>query len=297
MSMPLIAGGSTGAFVFLCLAVFIFLFLLRKIQKKRRDRSIQEFESRWFEINLQKTNAAIERPNRSSESRQKKISYVALLKRWQISPNRLKVLNKPLGVGQFGIVKKGLYSPQSGGDPKDVAVKMLKDNATQSALSNLLAELKILKKINKEPHPNVIRFIGGLFTEDQLMVVTEYCSSGNLLKFLRRSKVIDTESNASHSESDKLNSTLSSCQLLKIAVEVSSGMLYLSKQKLVHRDLAARNILLGGEGNVAKISDFGLARDIRNTQAYIRTNQDLLPVKWMALESLTEDRFTTASDV
>ncbi|XP_028409526.1 uncharacterized protein LOC114532148 [Dendronephthya gigantea] len=66
MSMPLIAGGSTGAFVFLCLAVFIFLFLLRKIQKKRRDRSIQEFESRWFEINLQKTNAAIERPNRSS---------------------------------------------------------------------------------------------------------------------------------------------------------------------------------------------------------------------------------------
>ena len=61
-----------------------------------------------------------------SESRSKKISYVGLLKHWQISPNRLRVLNKPLGAGQFGIVKKGIYTPSSGSDPKDVAVKMLK---------------------------------------------------------------------------------------------------------------------------------------------------------------------------
>ena len=41
ISISSIAGGSTGAFVFLCLAVFIFLFLLRKIRKKQRDQAIR----------------------------------------------------------------------------------------------------------------------------------------------------------------------------------------------------------------------------------------------------------------
>ena len=43
--------------------------------------------------------------------------------------------------------------------------------------------------------------------------------------------------------------------------------------QFVHRDLAARNILLAGEDNVAKISDFGLARDIGNAEEYKRSNQ------------------------
>jgi endothelial-specific receptor tyrosine kinase len=36
--------------------------------------------------------------------------------------------------------------------------------------------------------------------------------------------------------------------------------------------LAARNILLG-EDNVAKVSDFGLARDAGNAEEYVRSNQ------------------------
>ena len=37
--------------------------------------------------------------------------------------------------------------------------------------------------------------------------------------------------------------------------------------QLVHRDLAARNILLA-EGNICKVSDFGLTRDVYVDEEY-----------------------------
>ncbi|CAG0905625.1 unnamed protein product [Darwinula stevensoni] len=67
--------------------------------------------------------------------------------------------------------------------------------------------------------------------------------------------------------------------------------------KVVHRDLAARNILLGEE-NIVKICDFGLARDIYRDNQYVMEGVGPLPIKWMALESLTENMVSTPqSDV
>lgn len=57
-------------------------------------------------------------------------------------------------------------------------------------------------------------------------------------------------------------------------------MEYLEAKKVVHRDLAARNVLIS-EDCVAKVSDFGLARE----ECY---NLDVgkLPIKWTAPEAL-----------
>ena len=64
----------------------------------------------------------------------------------------------------------------------------------------------------------------------------------------------------------------------------------------VHRDLAARNILVG-EDYVMKIADFGLARDIYKDDLYVKKTQGLLPVKWMAPESLFDRIYTEKTDV
>lgn len=65
---------------------------------------------------------------------------------------------------------------------------------------------------------------------------------------------------------------------------------------MVHRDLAARNILLSSEKQV-KIADFGLSRDIYETQSYVTSKHKRLPLRWMAPESLENYKFTISSDV
>ena len=93
---------------------------------------------------------------------------------------------------------------------------------------------------------------------------------------------------------------LSLLDLVSMCVDVAKGCCYLEELHFVHRDLAARNCLVSSADptlRVVKIGDFGLARDIYRNDYYRKEGEGLLPVRWMAPESLVDGVFTSQTDV
>ncbi|XP_060530619.1 vascular endothelial growth factor receptor 1 isoform X2 [Cylas formicarius] len=84
--------------------------------------------------------------------------------------------------------------------------------------------------------------------------------------------------------------------LIAWSFQVARGMEYLASRRVLHGDLAARNILLTDD-NVVKICDFGLAKTMYNDNNYKKKGNGPVPVKWMAVESITDRVFSTQSDI
>ncbi|XP_010876451.1 fibroblast growth factor receptor 1b [Esox lucius] len=213
---------------------------------------------------------------------------------WELSRDRLS-LGKPLGEGCFGQVvlaeATGLDREKPSSLTK-VAVKMLKADATEKDLSDLISEMEMMKMIGK--HKNIINLLGACTQDGPLYVVVEYASQGNLREYLRCRRPVGLEywSGPSQAPLDSLEVR----ELVSAAYQVARGMAYLASQKCIHRDLAARNVLVT-EDNVMKIADFGLARDIHHIDYYKKTTNGRLPVKWMAPEALFDRVYTHQSDV
>ncbi|KAM8873658.1 mast/stem cell growth factor receptor kita isoform 2-T2 [Spinachia spinachia] len=109
-------------------------------------------------------------------------------------------------------------------------------------------------------------------------------------------KGVSDEEDAESEMFDEDGLSLSTEDLLSFSHQVAKGMEFLAAKNCIHRDLAARNILLT-QGRVAKICDFGLARDINTDSNYVVKGNARLPVKWMSPESIFECVYTFESDV
>ncbi|XP_038062375.1 fibroblast growth factor receptor 2-like [Patiria miniata] len=204
----------------------------------------------------------------------------------------LVVIEHELGQGQFGrvLLGKALGIEKAGKETK-VAVKTVKEGADRHAKNELVAELQVMKTVGS--HPNVVKLLGYCAEKDPVYVIVEYLAKGDLKKVLMDYREKDT--GAGYPNLPGVSKSLSKT-LVKFARDVANGMAYISSQKYVHRDLAARNVLVGDD-LVCKVSDFGLARDVMNTRIYQRESQGPLPIRWMALESILDDVYTTKSDV
>ncbi|XP_078618775.1 uncharacterized protein LOC144886179 isoform X2 [Branchiostoma floridae x Branchiostoma japonicum] len=205
-----------------------------------------------------------------------------------------------IGEGEFGHVRKGVLREEEQ-RAVIVAAKTLRvDRANEITYRDFAKEASLLIEVNDDGgHVNIVSLIGlvvdAVNKRDPRYILVEYAEPGELLWYL-----VSIQNNRRRAGFPPGLGR----QLTEVAIDVARGMLELKRRRITHRDLACRNIVLtspGGQAGrlVAKISDFGLARDVYETTQYMRhplTNV-LLPIKWMALESLIEGVFSCKSDM
>ncbi|XP_064896904.1 fibroblast growth factor receptor 1 isoform X3 [Columba livia] len=300
----------TGAFLISCMVVTVIIYKMKSTTKKTDFNSQLAVHKLAKSIPLRRQVSAdssssmnsgvmLVRPSRLSSSGTPMLAGVSEYElpedpRWELPRDRL-ILGKPLGEGCFGQVVLaeaiGLDKDKPNRVTK-VAVKMLKSDATEKDLSDLISEMEMMKMIGK--HKNIINLLGACTQDGPLYVIVEYASKGNLREYLQARRPPGME--YCYNPARVPEEQLSFKDLVSCAYQVARGMEYLASKKCIHRDLAARNVLVT-EDNVMKIADFGLARDIHHIDYYKKTTNGRLPVKWMAPEALFDRIYTHQSDV
>ncbi|XP_052009796.1 tyrosine-protein kinase receptor TYRO3-like [Xyrauchen texanus] len=200
---------------------------------------------------------------------------------------RLLTLGCVLGKGEFGSVREAFLKTENNSGKK-VAVKVLKSDINSSSdIEQCLKEAAYMKDFH---HPNVIQLIGVSLqrrAQQQLpvpMLILPFMKHGDLHTFLLMSRLKDKPF------------TISLQILIQFMLDIAHGMEYLSSKNIIHRDLAARNCMLN-ENMTVCVADFGLSKKIYSGDYYRQGSVSKLPVKWIALESLADNVYTTQSDV
>ncbi|XP_033634340.1 insulin-like peptide receptor isoform X1 [Asterias rubens] len=208
---------------------------------------------------------------------------------WEFPRNQLDIICE-LGKGSFGMVYEGHAKkiiPEE--DVSTVAVKSVQANASIRDRIEFLNEASVMKAIHTH---HVVRLLGVVSKGQPTYVIMEYMAQGDLKNWLRARRPENQADVALHNR--KYPPTLA--DIINMGAEVADGMAYLTAHKFVHRDLSARNCLVSEEGT-CKVADFGLARDIYQSDYYRKEKGGMLPIRWMAPESIRDGVFTASSDV
>lgn len=201
-------------------------------------------------------------------------------------------LERVLGEGNFGRVWKATaYGLDGSKRATPVAVKTLKEYASNEEKRDLVREMGLMRQLGK--HPHVVQFLGCCSKDEPLLLIMELVQRGKLQSFLREHR-----SRGAYYNDPEDDGSLGPRDLAQFALQVAQGMDYIHKNGIIHRDLAARNVLVD-EHSRCKVADFGLSRSIREseTDVYQQKSKGALPVRWMAPECLYLQVFTSKSDV
>ncbi|XP_007908285.1 tyrosine-protein kinase RYK isoform X4 [Callorhinchus milii] len=194
-------------------------------------------------------------------------------------------LKDVLQEGTFGRIFHGvLVDEKDSSKEKYVFAKTVKDHASEVQVTMMLTESCKLRGLH---HRNLLP-ISHVCIEDgeKPMVLLPYMNWGNLKLFLRQCKLAEANNPQAISQQD----------LVHMAIQIACGMSYLARREVIHKDLAARNCVID-DGLQVKITDNALSRDLFPMDYHCLGDNENRPVRWMALESLVNNEFSSASDV
>ncbi|CAL4062113.1 unnamed protein product, partial [Meganyctiphanes norvegica] len=189
---------------------------------------------------------------------------------------------KEIGKGWFGHVLEGratgIFSDHSTSDASStgqvpdtsshkqqipVAVKVLREDATQTEQMYFLHELRPYRDLN---HPNVLRVLAHCLETEPFLILMQLCKKGDLKAVVRNEK------------------SITEATLLRMCLDVASGLKHMHDHNFIHTDLAARNCVVD-ENMTVKIGDYGYNIDFYKNEYYC-AGEVALPLRWCAPETL-----------
>jgi len=140
------------------------------------------------------------------------------------------------GSGGYGVVYEGFYNKQH------IAIKKM-PNLSHGEKKINLREIAFLHHLK---HPNVVRYLGGIFPEEECWILMEWMDGGTL-----------HEAVVSHHN-------FMESHIAFVGREILEGLAYLHSLGIIHRDLKSKNIMMSVEGHV-RLIDFGLCVHAENS--------------------------------
>ena len=140
-----------------------------------------------------------------------------------------------LGHGTFGDVYKAT-NVETGGV---VAIKKMLIEEGEGVPCTTLREVALLSRLS---HPNIVHMVECICTKTALLLVLEYCDS-DLRRYIK-------------------GGHLGSRRVRPLFTQILEGVVHLHSHGIIHRDLKPANILVRDGGNLLRIGDFGLGRQL-----------------------------------
>ncbi|KAM6416571.1 serine/threonine-protein kinase Nek5 [Pluvialis apricaria] len=156
---------------------------------------------------------------------------------------------KNIGEGSFGKI----FLAKGKGDNEQCVIKEI--NLTKMPVKEKEASQKEVVLLAKMKHANIVTFYDSLQEKNKLYIVMEYCDGGDLMKRINMQHGVLFDED----------------QILSWFVQISLGLKHIHDKKILHRDVKAQNIFLSNNGKVAKLGDFGIARQLNSTMEFAHT--------------------------
>ncbi|NXT84661.1 NEK5 kinase, partial [Zapornia atra] len=156
---------------------------------------------------------------------------------------------KKIGEGSFGKI----FLAKGKVDNEQCVIKEI--NLTEMPIKEKEASQEEAILLAKMKHANIVTFYAALQEKSKLYIVMEYCDGGDLMKRINRQHGVLFDED----------------QILSWFVQISLALKHIHDKKILHRDVKAQNVFLSNNGKVAKLGDFGIARQLNSTMDFAHT--------------------------
>ncbi|KRX10221.1 Protein kinase-like domain [Pseudocohnilembus persalinus] len=152
-----------------------------------------------------------------------------------------------LGQGSFGVV----YKVRRKLDSKVYVMKQINISKMNTRMkADAINEVTILAKLN---HPHIVKYYDSFIDRNLLNIVMEYCEGGDVNQVIKQ----------------QFGRPLKEERIWKFFIQMTQGLEYIHKRKILHRDIKTMNMFL--QKDEVRIGDLGVAKVLSNNMDFART--------------------------